>query len=461
MFKNLSDKFHNLFGSLMKKGTLTEGSIADAVREVRLALLDSDVNYQVVSALVKNVKEKSLGQAALGSVKAGDQFIKIVHDELVSIMGGALAKPHLKGNPAIILLCGLQGSGKTTQAAKLALLLKGKEYLRKPLLVACDLQRPAAVMQLEILAGKAQVPFFSQNTTSPLEVVKGALAKARALECDTVIVDTAGRLHLDESLMQELSDLKTFLSPSDTIFVASASIGQDAVTTALEFDQKIGITGSILTMLDGSSRAGSVLSIMQATGKPLLFEGVGEGISDLQPFDPRSMADRILGMGDVVNLVRKAESCFEEGQKEDLEAKFLSGTFSYQDYLSQMRAMKKMGSMGSLLKMIPGFSSMDPSSLLGEDPDKKISRMEAIILSMTRKERLGDEDLIPARRRRIAAGSGVQVEEVNRLIKNFKQFREFSRQLPQLQKKMKKGAFGASSPQELLGKMKGNLGRFF
>lgn len=462
MFKGLSDKFQSLFSGLLKKGALTESNIADAVREVRLALLDADVNYQVVSHFIKKVKESHLGKEVIKGASAGDQFIKIIHDELVALMESGESKLFLHRNPSVIMLCGLQGCGKTTQAAKLALLLKGKHYVRRPLLVACDLQRPAAIDQLELLASQVGVCFFAERSAkTPQQVALAALKEAERLECDTLIVDTAGRLHVDQELMDELVAVKKALNPGDVLFVASAAMGQDAVETASAFDAAVGITGSILTMLDGSCRAGAVLSIAHVTQKPLLFEGIGEKVADLQPFNARSMADRILGMGDVVNLMRKAEGAFDQEETKQLEEKLLGGNFSYDDYLTQMKGMRKMGSFSSVLKMLPGLGGLGSLPMpAGEDADRRMGQMEAMILSMTRDERSGIVELTPSRRRRIAKGSGTAFDDVNKMIKQFHQFKELAQSFPSFEKKMKKNR-GAISPQDILGKMGHGFGRFF
>jgi signal recognition particle subunit SRP54 len=431
MFGSLTEKFQNLFSSLSRNKELSEKNIADAVRDVRLALLDADVSYTVVSRFIKSVKEKVVGYERIKGVKATEQFISLVHEELIHLMGGDEVKLNLKKNPALILLCGLQGSGKTTHAAKLALFLKKKEFQKRPLLVACDLQRPAAIQQLEILGSSIEVPVFTiEGERNPLKVVDEALIYAKQKEFDVVIFDTAGRLHVDEDLMGELKALKEKIQPHETLFIASAAAGQDAVKVASVFDQEVGITGSILTMLDGTARAGAAISIREVTKKPLLFEGIGEKVQDFQAFHPASMADRILGMGDVINLVKKAQEHIDEEESEDLERKFLKASFTYNDYLKQMASLKKMGPLKSLMKMLPGASD------LGEfdQSEKEFSKMEAMILSMTPRERKGLDELIPSRKRRIACGSGTKIEDVNRMIKGFKQLKQFSKHLPAMKK---------------------------
>ncbi len=431
MFGALTEKFQNLFSSLAGKKKFTEENIADAVREVRLALLDADVNYSVASQFIKRVKEKAVGEEVLKAVSPHEQFVKIVHDELVSLMGSEEKPLDLKGSPSVILLCGLQGSGKTTQCAKLAAFLKKQ----KVLIAACDLQRPAAIEQIKTLGKTIDVPVFGvDGESNPLVVAKKALEKAKSENFDVLIVDTAGRLHIDEELMEQLKNMKDLLQPHEVLFVASANTGQDAVKTAQEFDQKIGITGSILTMLDGSARAGAAISIREVTQKPLMFEGIGEKIGDLQLFNPRSMADRILGMGDIINLVRKAEEHIDQKEKEKLEEKFRKASFTYEDFLKQMSMMKKMGSMKSLLKMLPGMPDMGDL----EYSEKEFKNLEAMILSMTPDERTETVELAHPRRKRIAAGSGTHVDEVNKMVKNFKRLKQFAKDMPNLKKQFSK-----------------------
>jgi signal recognition particle subunit SRP54 len=434
MFGALTEKFQEMFSGLRGKKTLTEDNIADAVRQVRLALLDADVNYAVASHFIKRVKEKALGDAVIKSVDPGNQFIKVVHEELVVLMGSKEASLEFKASPTVILICGLQGSGKTTQCAKLAAYLKKKH--KRTLLAACDLQRPAAIDQLKKLSSAIEVPVFSiDGEKDPVHVAKEALHKAKIDGYDVLIVDTAGRLHIDEQLMGELEQLKKNLQPQEVLFVASAATGQDAVKTALEFDARIQITGTILTMLDGSARAGAAISICEVTKKPLKFEGIGEKIEDLQPFNPHSMADRILGMGDVINLVRKAQENINEKESEELEKKILKATFTYDDYLKQMSMVKKMGSLKGLLKMLPGMSGLDEIDI----DEKEFNKMEAMIRSMTPEERREKVELVPSRRRRIANGSGTKIDDVNRMVKGFKKIKQFCKDMPHLKQQMEKG----------------------
>lgn len=423
MFGALTEKFKDLFSGLTGKKTLSESNIADAVSQVRLALLDADVSFSVASSFVKKIKEKVLGETVTKSVTPGQQFIKIVHEELIALMGTEEISLQLSAKPLRILLCGLQGSGKTTQCAKLAAYLKKKG--KKPLVVACDLQRPAAIEQIKTLCGTIGVPVFSiPGEQDPVRVAQKSLQEAG--DHDVIIFDTAGRLHIDEELMGQLEEIKKVTSPQEILFVASSNTGQDAVKTAAEFDKRLTISGTILTMLDGSSRAGAAISIREVTGKPLLFEGIGEKIDDLQPFNPRSMADRILGMGDVVNLVRKAEEHYDQKEAEALEKKMRKAAFTYSDYLSQMNMMKKMGPLKNLLQMLPGGIQVPDI----EKSEGEFKRMEAMIQSMTHEEREELVEIIPPRRWRIAKGSGTKIDDVNRLIKNFKKMKDLCKNLP-------------------------------
>ena len=447
MFGSLTQKFQDLAVTLSGNKKLSEDNISDAVRQVRLALLDADVAFGVVSSFIKRVKAKAVGTEKVKGVKAGDQFIKIVHGELASLMGQEEAKIQLKHNPTKILLCGLQGSGKTTHAAKLAKYFKEK-HARKPLIVALDLARPAAVEQLKVLGHSIGVDVFSvEGEKNPTKVAKKALKESG--NYDLMIFDTAGRLHVDDSLMKELNSIKELTESHEVIFVANAASGQDAVKTAKEFDERIGITGSILTMLDGTTRAGAAISIREVTKKPLLFEGVGEKVDDLQEFNPHSMADRILGMGDIINLMKKAELQMDEEENEKLEKKFRKASFTFDDYLKQMAAVKRMGSIKGLLKMLPGAGD---GMFDIEESEKEFASTESIILSMTKKERGGLVEIIPSRRRRIARGSGTTMDDVNRLIKGFKQLKKAAKSMSGMKKK-----FGKPGDLEELSKKFSNL----
>lgn len=453
MFSSLTDKFQSVFSLLQREKTLNETNIQEAVKQIRLALLDADVNFSVVSQLIKKVKEEALGEKVIKAVSPQQQFISVMHNALCDLMGKEEPRLNLKGEPSVIMLCGLQGAGKTTQAAKLAAYLKGKDLQKRPLLVACDLQRPGAILQLETLGSQINVPVFKgEMGEKPAEIARNAIQKAKREHFDVVIVDTAGRLHVDEALMEELIEIKKNVTPSEVLFVANAAHGQDAVKTAIEFDQKIEITGSILTMLDGTTRAGAALSIVEVTKKPLKFEGIGEKITDFQLFNPHSMADRILGMGDVINLVKKAQEHFDEGEAKKLEEKLKKASFTYEDYLGQMAMVKKMGSLKGIMKMMPGFSELGDLDV----SEKEFQKIESIILSMTKAERQGKVDLEMSRRRRLASGSGTSLDDVNRLVKGFKRLKQMMKELPVLQKKMGKSGF---NPQSMLGSQFFN--RFF
>jgi signal recognition particle subunit SRP54 len=422
MFSALTDKFTGIFASLAGKKKLTEDNISEAVREVRLALLDADVNYGVTKNFIKRVKEKALGEQVIKSVTPGQQFIKVIHDELVALMGGGEALLHLHAKPAVVMLCGLQGAGKTTHAAKLAKYLTKSDYRKKSLLAACDLQRPAAVEQLKILGGQIGVEVFAlEGEKSPVKVAKNALKAAKEGGYDVLILDTAGRLHIDDALMKELEEIKAATAPHEILFVANAATGQDAVAAAAEFNKRLAVTGTILTMLDGDARAGAAISIHEITGKPLKFEGIGEKLDDLQLFNAKSMADRILGMGDTINLVKKAKEHISEEEAEKLEEKMRKATFTYDDYLKQMQAVRKMGSFKGLMKMLPGASKLADC----DKSEKEFYKIEAIILSMTFRERCEKDELSISRVKRIAQGSGTAIQDVNKLRKSFKQAKQF------------------------------------
>lgn len=432
MLMGITEKFEGIFSKISGKKKLTEENISDAVREVRLALLEADVNYGVVKAFIKRIKEKVTGTELLKSVTPGQQFIKHVHDELAALMGGEEAPLNLSASPAIVMMCGLQGSGKTTQTAKLAKLVMKQHGKKKPLLVACDLQRPAAIHQLKTLGSQIGVDVFT-GESNPVSVAKEALAFARSHGHDVIFVDTAGRLHLDEELMVELEKIKGVLNPHEILFVANATMGQDAVNVAAEFNERMSVSGTILTMLDGNTRGGAAISIKEVTGKPLKFEGIGETLDDIQVFNPSSMADRILGMGDTINLVRRAQEHIDEDQAKVLEKKLRTASFTYMDYLTQIQMVKKMGPLSSLMNMLPGMSKLKDLNL----DERELNKVEAMILSMTPAERKGEVDLIPSRRKRVASGSGVAVDEVNRLAKSFKQMRQLMKKMPNMKQMQK------------------------
>lgn len=434
MLGTLTEKFQGLFAKLAGKSKLTEDNISDAVSEVRMALLEADVNYGVVKNLLKRVKEQALGDAVMKSVTPGQQFIKIVHDELVALMGGQEEALDLKGRPSVIMLCGLQGSGKTTACVKLARYLKKKSLAKSVMIAACDLQRPAAIEQLKVLAGQVDVPVFTiEGEKDPVKVARRALEKAAHDACELLIVDTAGRLHIDEELMEQLAAMKAQLNPNEVLFVANAALGQDAVNTAAEFNKRVAVTGSILTMLDGNARGGAAISIREVTGKPLKFEGVGEKIDDLQPFNPTSMAHRILGMGDTINLVRKAEEHLNADDAKDLEKKLRDASFTFTDYLKQIGMVKKMGSLKGLLSMLPGMNQMKELNI----DEKEFFKVEAIIHSMTPAEREQKCELTVPRRVRIAKGSGTKIDDVNRLVKSFLQAKKFFQNMPNMKQMQK------------------------
>lgn len=426
MFNNLVEKFQSLFTNFGKK-KLTEDNLKETTKEVKLALLEADVNFEVASSFVEKIQTKSIGEAVLKSVTPKQQFIKIVHEELIALMGKDESKLELTSSPSTVLLVGLQGSGKTTFAAKLAKFLK-KEG-KRVLISASDLQRPAAIEQLKILGKEAGIDIFSlEGERSPLIVAKRAKEKAKAERFDVLIVDTAGRLHINEELMKELEDMKSLLNPDEVLFVANGATGQDILNVALEFDKRINISGSVLTMLDGDARAGAAISIREVTKKPLKFESIGERLDDIRLFNPTSMADRILGMGDIINLVKKAQENFDSKAKEDLEQKFKKSTFNYEDYLKQMGAIKKMGSFKGLMKMMPGMGGM-------EFPEDEFKMTEAMIMSMTPGEREERVEIDYSRKKRIAKGSGIALDDINRMVKAFKKLKQMCKNMS-----MNKGA---------------------
>lgn len=430
MFGDLQEKLEGVFRGLTGAGKLNEDDVADAMREIRRALLSADVEVGVARDFVKRVKERAVGEEVLSSVTPGQQVVKIVHDEMVSLLG-AEAKPlALDGNtpPVPVLVMGLQGSGKTTFCSKLALHLKGKG--RRPMLAACDLQRPAAIDQLEVLAGEIGVPVFTQRGTEDVvAVAEAARTAAREKLCDVLIVDTAGRLQVDESLMEQLAALEKALEPSERLLVLDAMTGQEAVAIARTFDERIGITGSVLTKLDGDARGGAALSLVEVTGKPIKFVGIGEKPKDLDVFHPDRIAGRILGMGDILSLVEKAQADIDEDKAAQLEERMRKAEFTFDDFLDQLRQIKKMGSLKSILGMMPG---MNAKAIKQANVDESaLARTEAIICSMTRKERSRPDLINGSRRKRIARGSGVQVSDVNKLLK---QYRDMKKMMKFMQK---------------------------
>ncbi len=428
MFNELTEKFHKLVSKFSKEKSFTEDNIKEAITEVRLALLDADVNFKVVSSLVKNIKEKVIGTQIDKGLAASDAFINIIHEELVALMGGDEVSLSFKKKQTKILLCGLQGAGKTTTCAKLAAYIK-REEKKSVSLVALDLKRPAAIDQLQILGKEAGVLVFAvQGETNPIKVAKQALT----IDSEVVIYDTAGRQNLDDELMDELAEIKDIVKPDYILFVANCGSGQMAVNIAKSFDEKIALSGSILTMLDGSARAGAAISIKEVTKKPLFFEGVGEKINDFQVFNPKSMADRILGMGDVINLVKKMKQEISEEESEAMEEKMRKASLTYDDFLRQMKMMKRMGSLKGIMKMMPGMGNDAPDT---SEADAEMKKFEAVIYSMTPKERQGEVDLTMGRRKRVAKGSGISLGDVNKLIKKFNQMKEMIKHMPAMQKK--------------------------
>lgn len=420
MFEGLTDKIGAALKRFKSKGKLTEEDVKAGMREVKLALLEADVNFKVVKEFIRSVTDRAVGADVLESLVPAQQIVKIVNEELTALMGGANEKLHLKNSGITpIMMVGLQGAGKTTHCGKLALHLKNK-MKRRPLLCACDVYRPAAIKQLQVVGEQVGVPVFTiEGEKDPVKIAKGAMAHAAEHGHDVLLIDTAGRLHVDEGMMQELCDLRDAVVPEEILLVIDAMLGQDAVNVASTFNEKLDLSGVILTKLDGDTRGGAALSVRYVTGKPIKFVGVGEKLDAIEPFYPDRMASRILGMGDVLSLIEKAEQTFDEKKAEELEQKLRKNTFTLSDYLDQFRQLKKMGSIEQLLGMMPGI---DRSKLKDVQIDEKIiDRMEAIILSMTPEERERPKVLNASRRRRIAAGSGTSVEDVNRLIKQFDQ----------------------------------------
>ena len=429
-FESLSDKLQNVFKSLRSKGRLTEADVKTALREVKLALLEADVSFKVVRQFIKSVQERAVGQDVMNGLNPGQMVIKIVNEELVSLMGSETTEIALRPGSEItvIMMAGLQGAGKTTTTAKIAGKLKSKG--RKPLLAACDVYRPAAIKQLQINGEKQGVEVFSMgDKQNPVDIAKGAVEYAKNHGFNVVILDTAGRLHVDEDMMQELQNIKTALDVDQTLLVVDAMTGQDAVTVSDMFTQKIGIDGVILTKLDGDTRGGAALSIKATCGKPILFVGMGEKLSDLEQFYPDRMASRILGMGDVMSLIEKAQANIDEEKARDMEQKLKKAQFGFDDYLESMSQVKKMGGISSILSMMPGMGTKMPDIESAID-EKKMGRIEAIILSMTPQERSNPDVLNPSRKKRIAKGAGVDISEVNRLVKQFEQMRKMMKQLP-------------------------------
>ena len=424
-FEGLAEKLQQAFRKLSSHGKLTESDVKTAMRDVRMALLEADVNYKVVKDFIAKVTERAVGSDILDSLTPSQQVIKIVNEELTELMGGQNARlTYSPTVPTIYMLCGLQGAGKTTMAGKLALMLKKQG--KRPLLVACDIYRPAAIKQLQVVGEKVDVPVFERGQENAIETAKLAIEHARKFGFDPVILDTAGRLHIDENLMGELRDVKSAVKPTEILLVVDSMTGQDAVNVADTFNKNLGIDGVILTKLDGDTRGGAAISVKAVTGKPIKFSGTGEKLTDLEPFHPDRMASRILGMGDVLSLIEKAQDTFDEKNAAELERKMRTQTFDLNDYLKQMQQMKKMGSFEDILKMIPGIGNKLAEIKIDE---KKMGRIQAIIQSMTMEERRNPDILGASRKRRIAAGSGTTVQEINLLLKQFDQSRQLMKQM--------------------------------
>ncbi|MCR5518098.1 MAG: signal recognition particle protein [Lachnospiraceae bacterium] len=449
-FDSLTSKFQNIFKNLRGKGRLSEDDVKAAMKEVKMALLEADVNFKVVKTFVKNVQERAVGQDVLNGLNPGQMVIKIVNEELVTLMGSEITQINLlpPSEVSIIMMMGLQGAGKTTTAAKLA--GKFKASGRKPLLVACDIYRPAAIKQLEINAAKMEVESFTMgDRVNPVDIAKASYEHAKKNGHNVVILDTAGRLHVDEDMMTELENIKAALPITASILVVDAMTGQDAVNVSENFNSKIGIDGVILTKLDGDTRGGAALSIKSVTGKPILYVGMGEKLSDLEPFHPDRMASRILGMGDVLSLIEKVENQIDEQKAKEMEAKLKKAEFDFNDYLDQMQQIRNMGGISSVMDMLPsmGVADVDTTGLDTTGAESNLKRVEAIILSMTNEERAKPSLINPSRKKRIAAGAGVDIVEVNRLMKQFDQMKQLMKMMPNMMGQMnKKGRGGFKLP---------------
>lgn len=438
-FEGLTSKLQDAFKKLRGKGKLTEKDVKDAMREVKLALLEADVNFKVVKNFVKKVSERSVGSEVMESLTPGQHVVKIVNEELVDLMGKDESKLNISSKPpTVIMLVGLQGAGKTTMAGKLALHLKKNN--KKPLLVAGDVYRPAAIKQLQVLGNGIEVPVFSLgDKVSPVDIAKAGIENALKLGRDYVIIDTAGRLHIDETLMEELESVKEVVNPNEILLVVDAMTGQDAVNVAEHFNNSLDITGVVLTKLDGDTRGGAAISVKAVTGKPIKFAGVGEKLSDFEVFHPDRMASRILGMGDVLSLIEKAQETIDEAKALELHEKMMSKQFTLDDFLDQLRQVKKLGSIKDIMGMIPGLDSAKMKD--AQVDEKELGRVEAIISSMTTKERQQPSIINASRKRRIATGSGTSIQQVNKTLTQFEQSKKLMKQLGDMQKNMKKGKF--------------------
>lgn len=443
-FENLSNKLQEVFKQLKSKGVLTEADVKAAMREVKIALLEADVNFKIVKEFIKKVTERAVGTEVLQGLNPGQQVIKIVNEELIALMGSTQAQlTFSRKPPTVFMMVGLQGAGKTTTSGKLAGQLRKQG--RNPLLVACDVYRPAAIKQLQVVGKNYNIPVFEMGTeVSPVEISKKALEYAVAQHHDVILIDTAGRLHINEELMQELQDIKTAVRPQEILLVVDAMTGQDAVTVAESFDGQLGVDGIILTKLDGDARGGAALSVRSVTNKPIKYIGMGEKMEDLEPFYPDRMASRILGMGDVLSLIDKVQSNIDEQEAIEMAKKMRANDFTLEDFLSQMQQIKKMGPLKDLLGMmpgIPGMGKLDMDALNGVDPQKEMAKTEAIIQSMTKEERQNPSLLNGPRKKRIAAGCGRSIADVNRLLKQFEEMKKMMKQMNNMTKGKKKGKF--------------------
>ncbi|RQD74592.1 MAG: signal recognition particle protein [Candidatus Syntrophonatronum acetioxidans] len=437
-FENLATKLQDTFKKLKGKGKLTEKDVEVALREVRLALLEADVNFKVVKNLISNIKERCVGQEVLNSLTPGQQVVKIVNEELTSLMGETQSKLNLNSSgQTIIMMVGLQGSGKTTTAAKLANYLRRENH--RPMLVAADVYRPAAVNQIEVLGEQLNMPVFTMESKDPVEIVKESLQEASANNHNVLLLDTAGRLHVNEELMDELQRIKDAVEPQEILLVVDAMTGQDAVNVSESFHQQLGLTGVVLTKLDGDTRGGAALSVKSVTGCPIKFVGLGEKLEALEPFHPERMASRILGMGDVLSLIEKAQSTLDQDKAKDWEEKLRTQQFTFDDFLEQLQQVKNMGPLDQLMDMIPGAGGLNKKLKSMAVDEKQLVYVEAIIKSMTKKERAYPEIINSSRRKRIARGSGTRVQDVNKLLKQFDQMKKMMKQLNKMEKGKKKG----------------------
>ncbi|QNU65363.1 signal recognition particle protein [Ruminiclostridium herbifermentans] len=442
VFEGLSGKLQETMKKFRGQGRVSEKDVKEMMREIKLALLEADVNFKVVKDFINKISERAVGQDVLESLTPGQQVVKIVHEELIELLGREQSKVTFSSKPpTVLLMVGLQGSGKTTTSGKLASLLRKQG--KSPLLVACDVYRPAAIKQLQVVGGQLNIPVFTiENNTNPVEIATEAVKFANFKQHDLVIIDTAGRLHIDEKLMDELLNIKKAVNPHEILLVVDSMTGQDAVNVSQSFNEKLGIDGVVLTKLDGDTRGGAALSVKTVTGKPIKFIGVGEKLNEIEPFFPDRMASRILGMGDVLSLIEKAQDAFDEKQALELEKKMRTMQFTLEDFLEQMQQIKKMGSIGDILGMMPGIDSKALKEINQEESEKNMARTEAIIRSMTKKERNDPSIINASRKKRISAGSGTTVQEVNALLKQFEEMRKMMKMMTDMGKRSKKGGLG-------------------